>query len=660
MAASDTLPAALEADVPPGRRASAWGGGWARWPVWERDEVLREQAALLRQNFPMTLLASLATALGTLWVMARVADTQATTIWLVLHTAVVCGVYVTLRGIAPFTDPVPQAAARKLIACMAAMGLSWGSLGYVVLYWGDSDSVIYAIGIISTVSSGALGLGAPLYRAYVTYLTCAMGGVMIAVAMAGGPAMWPALFLTSVYYALTCMQARTADRATRRSIALKLDNDRLVSELRAESQRALAAQEAAERADRDKSRFLAAASHDLRQPLHAMGLFLESLHRSPLSDHQRTVLGHAHAASGAAAEMLTTLLDYSRLEAGVVKVHPAPFAVQPLLSALEQEFGVQADTAGLVYRTRETSAAAHADRSLVGLVMHNFISNALRYTASGGVLIACRTRGRRLALEVWDTGAGIPQHQWEDIFREFHQLGNPERDRRKGLGLGLAIVQRLAREMNTSVEVLSQPGRGSVFRLWLDRWQGALEDDGAAAALAPDARRLVGLKVLAIDDDEAVRIGMQSLLHSWGCQCITAESSRDALECLEDIHPDIVPDLIITDFRLRHEETGKQVLQALRAYLGTPVPAIILTGDTSPQRLRDAQSTSALLLHKPVSTSQLREAMVQLITQPAPATLAHLPEDDADDPDYRGDSDHDAASDAPGPRSATANAATGP
>ncbi|WP_298208153.1 hybrid sensor histidine kinase/response regulator [Acidovorax sp.] len=597
-----------------------WG-----WPVWERDEVLREQVALLRQNFPMTLLASLATALGTLWVMDSVADTQAIAVWLATHALVIGGVYLALCSIAPFTDPAPHAA-RKLIACMAAMGLSWGSLGYVVLYWGTPDSVIYAIGIISTVSSGALGLGAPLYRAYVTYLTCAIGGVMMAVALAGGPAMWPALFLTSVYYALTCLQARTADRATRRSIALKLENDRLVSQLRAESQRALAAQEAAEQADRDKSRFLATASHDLRQPLHAMGLFLESLERSPLNDHQRTVLKHAHAASNAAAEMLTTLLDYSRLEAGVVKVRPAAFAVQPLLTALEQEFGAQADTTGLVYRTRETSAAAFADRALVGLVMHNFISNALRYTAKGGVLIACRTRGKRLALEVWDTGAGIPLHQWEDIFKEFHQLGNPERDRRKGLGLGLAIVQRLAREMKTAVELRSLPGRGSVFRLWLDRWQGALEDD---APSAPDATiSLVGLKVLAIDDDEAVRLGMQSLLQSWGCHCLTAESSIDALEALEDVTPDI----IITDFRLRHQETGKQVLQALRTYLGTPVPAIIMTGDTSPQRLRDAQSTSALLLHKPVSTSQLRDAMVQLITRPQPPVVLLDSEPEAAEP----------------------------
>ncbi|WP_369858310.1 response regulator [Acidovorax sp. 69] len=169
--------------------------------------------------------------------------------------------------------------------------------------------------------------------------------------------------------------------------------------------------------------------------------------------------------------------------------------------------------------------------------------------------------------------------------------------------------------MKTSVELRSHPGRGSVFRLWLDCWQGALEDDATPAL---DAHSLVGLKVLAIDDDEAVRMGMQSLLQSWGCQCMTAESSAHALEVLEDVTPDI----IITDFRLRHEETGKHVLQALRAYLGAPVPAIIMTGDTSPQRLRDAQSTSALLLHKPVSTGQLRDAMVQLITRPQPPAIS--------------------------------------
>ena len=158
----------------------------------------------------------------------------------------------------------------------------------------------------------------------------------------------------------------------------------------------------------------------------------------------------------------------------------------------------------------------------------------------------------------------------------------------------------------------------------MDAWDGALEDD---AAPLPEDHSLEGLHVLAIDDDEAVLLGMQSLLQSWGCLCTVASSGTNALERLGDD----TPDLIITDFRLRHEETGKQVLQALRTHLGTAVPAIIMTGDTSPQRLRDAQSTSALLLHKPVSTSQLREAMVQLITQPQPGSAAGSAPDQADE-----------------------------
>lgn len=595
-------------------RAASWHHAWHDALRWDRDEVLAEQVALLRRNFPMTLWASLITSVGTVWIMSLVVPLAPMLWWLASHVAVVALVYLGLRPL-PRADHGPRADARRLTACMAAMGLTWGSLGCVV-WWkgGGTDAVVYAIGILSTVSSGALGLGAPLLRGYVAYLTCAISGVLLALAVVGGPIALPGCVMVFVYYLLTCLHARNHAEAARHSIELKFDNERLVTQLRAQTQCAVQAQAAAELASQDKSRFLAAASHDLRQPLHAMGLFLDTLTRSPLSPQQATVLGHARAASGAAAEMLTTLLDYSRLEAGVVKAHGAPFAVQPLLSALEQEFGVQADAASLVYRTRETSAAALADKALVDLVMRNFISNALRYTHEGGVLIACRPRAGQLALEVWDTGSGIAPEHLEDIFREFHQLGNPERDRRKGLGLGLAIVQRLAREMQTRVEVRSRPGRGSVFRLWLAPWHGALEDE--AAAPPRDGARLAGRHILVIDDDEAVRLGMQSLLESWGCICTCAESAADAIARLRGVPP---PSLIVTDFRLRNEETGKQALQALRGHLQRPVPAIIMTGDTSPQRLRDAQSTAALLLHKPVSTGQLRDALVELLQEQAPA-----------------------------------------
>lgn len=594
----------------------------------ERNEVLAEQAALMRRNFPMTLAASLLTSVGTIWVMSLVIPLQIVLWWFGVHLLVVTGVYRSLQNL-PRAHKTPRQDAWRLTACMAAMGLIWGSLGLVVwAFSNNTDGVIYYVGILSTVSSGALGLGAPMYRAYIVYLSCAVSGALVALLLTPGPVTLPAMGMVGVYYALTCTHAYTLAQAARNSILLRFDNQRLVVELRSQTRHALLAQEKAEQASQDKSHFLAAASHDLRQPLHAMGLFLEALQRSPLNERQALVLGHARSASGAAAEMLSTLLDYSRLEAGVIKARRAPFAVQPLLQALEQEFGVEADSNDLVYRTRETSAAAFADRALVDLVMRNLISNALRYTQRGGVLIACRVRGGRLALEVWDSGAGIAPEHLDDIFKEFHQLGNPERDRRKGLGLGLAIVLRLVTEMGTEVQVQSRPGRGSVFRLWLDNWQGALLLDDAP--VPSDGADLARLRIWVIDDDETVCLAMQTLLHSWGCLCRTAASAEEVMARVQvneySNHGDdgddencwnsaSAPDLIITDFRLRHEQTGRQVLFALRAYWGQDVPAIILTGDTSPQRLRDAQSTAALLLHKPVSSNELRDAMVALVPQ---------------------------------------------
>ncbi|CAB5685464.1 Sensory/regulatory protein RpfC [Delftia tsuruhatensis] len=473
----------------------------------------------------------------------------------------------------------------------------WGWLGWALYLPGQPQLVAFVCIVIAGLSCGTIASFAAFAPA------AAIAQVLLVLPFAArsftvgeGLAQVYGVFALCLF-AVNLYYSRGTYNTLLASVRLRFENAALVEQLKIERDRA-------ETANLAKSRFLAAASHDLRQPLHALGLFLDSLERHAMSPRQATVFGHARSASAAASEMLNTLLDYSRLDAGVVQPHAAPFAVQPLLGALEQEFGVQADAACLVYRTRETTAAALADKVLVDLVMRNLISNALRYTQTGGVLVTCRPREAGLALEVWDTGSGIAEEHQQDIFKEFHQLGNSERDRRKGLGLGLAIVQRLAHAMQARVQVRSRPGRGSVFRLWLPLWSGTLEDEACPAAAATSS--LHGLRILVIDDDEAVRQGMQSLLESWGCRCICAESGADALAGL---HADRSPDVIVTDFRLRNEETGKQALQALRGHLGWPVPAIIMTGDTSPQRLRDAQSTAALLLHKPVSTRQLREAL---------------------------------------------------
>lgn len=229
----------------------------------------------------------------------------------------------------------------------------------------------------------------------------------------------------------------------------------------------LAAKQWSEDANRAKSRFLAAVSHDLRQPIFAQSLFLSTLARTELTSYQREILDNADAAAKSSVTMLNTLLDFSRIEAGVVTPRPQAFRLQPLLNKIEREFWVQAEAKGIRYRSRETSLLVRSDPVLVESILRNLVSNAIRYTERGGLLVACRKREGYAVLEVWDTGIGIAPENQTLIFREFLQLANAEQDRQKGLGLGLAIVDGLARTLGHELSLASRLRRGSVFRLRL-------------------------------------------------------------------------------------------------------------------------------------------------------------------------------------------------
>ena len=380
-----------------------------------------------------------------------------------------------------------------------------------------------------------------------------------------------------------------------------------ISERKQNEAELLAAKQAAEAASLSKSRFFAAASHDLRQPIHAQGLFLDILSRSGLNPHQQQSLDCAIAASQASAEMLNTMLDFSRIEAGVVQPQVVSFRLQPLLNKIEREFARQADVKGLAYRSRETALAADSDPALIELILRNLVSNAIRYTDGGGLLVACRQRDDRVLLEVWDTGIGIESAHQREVFREFHQLGNPERDRRKGLGLGLSIVEGLARTLQHPLLLVSKPGRGSMFRLSLPRGTGVCVD--SAEVLTQHKDQLRDVRVLVVDDDEAVRIGTLQLLRDWGCVAEAAESIEEAL-VLAEKH---VPDVVISDYRLRDQHTGLEAIAALRSVLGQGLPALLITGDTAPDRLREALSSNIPLLHKPVSPDQLHNGLVTVL-----------------------------------------------
>jgi PAS domain S-box-containing protein len=369
------------------------------------------------------------------------------------------------------------------------------------------------------------------------------------------------------------------------------------------------AAEAADQANHSKTRFLAAASHDLRQPLQALGLFVATLAQRPLPDDIRAIVGKIEGSLEALEHLLDTLLDISRLDAGVVEAHCVGFSVQELFKRLALEYVPLAESAGLSMRFVATTAAARSDPALLERILRNLLSNAVRYTDTGGIVVGVRRRGDALRIEVWDTGRGIPLAEQREIFREFHQLGGTPRERRQGLGLGLAIVDRLAALLGHRIELLSMPDRGSVFSV-------VVPANGRAplrkAEVEPEVQDpLNGRFVVVVDDDSIVRDGLRAILEIWGCRVAMAEGQDDAIEAV--LAAEAIPDAIIADYRLRADVTGAQVVRALRALLGEDVPALLITGDTSPERLRQAAGHGLSLLHKPVRPDRLRAALQQLL-----------------------------------------------
>ncbi|MCW2246662.1 signal transduction histidine kinase/ActR/RegA family two-component response regulator [Azospirillum fermentarium] len=362
-----------------------------------------------------------------------------------------------------------------------------------------------------------------------------------------------------------------------------------------------------ERATAAKSRFLASASHDLRQPFQAMRLFLEAL-TVQLDGQQRALqtAGLLGNALQAGEKLLTALLDISTLDAGTVKVAPKTFALDDMILRLADEIRPQAAEKGLSIKVRIQAATADTDPVLLERIIRNLLSNAVRYTRQGAILLAVRPRGGALRVEVWDTGFGIPPEQLDSIFDEFHQLENPSRDPDKGLGLGLAIVRRLSHLLHTPLTVRSTVGRGSLFAVTVPRAaeeEVAAEDNPDSAGALP----LHGTTVLVVDDDAMVLTGLRLSLESWGCTVVFAGDMREVMQAVDGLTEP--PDIILSDLRLPGGVTGFQVIDRVRRLFATTIPAVVLTGETGEAELVEGRRRGCAFLHKPLHPADLRQVL---------------------------------------------------
>ena len=489
-------------------------------------------------------------------------------------------------------------------------GVAWGSLVWIVMGHTSLAEQLLAMASLAGVSGNAVSLLAPVFPLFLSMQLAQLAAMSSRLLTLEDSSFAILSVGCALFVAGQSAQALVAQRTSRESLILRFENFDLIERLKVESENAELARGKAEEANLAKSKFLAAASHDLRQPVHAQELFLEVLTRSDLSDFQHKILNNARAASQASAQMLNTLLDFSRIEAGVIEPQTRSFRLQPLLHKLENELGGQADNKKIVYRCRETQLAVYSDENLLELMLRNLITNAIRYTETGGLLVGCRKRGKKVVIEVFDTGIGIEPSQQREIFQEFHQLGNPERDRLKGLGLGLAITQGLAQSLDHSVTLSSRPGRGSVFRISLPLATSGETSDTLASPKDSQFQTglLQGLRILIIDDDEMVREAMVHLLSDWGCDCKAVEHTSGALELVEQWPAEV----LISDYRLRENHTGANAIAQIREVMGTIIPALIITGDTAPERLREALQSGLKLLHKPISPTDLYQALAKI------------------------------------------------
>ncbi|MBB4361130.1 hypothetical protein GGD65_002152 [Bradyrhizobium sp. CIR18] len=485
-------------------------------------------------------------------------------------------------------------------------GLLWGMLGWVGFR--PEEPILFSF--TAVVLTGLICGTVPSLSAFPPALVGSIVATMLPFTVRsitnGGDISGAYLALLAGLLTINLYYCRTTYRMLHESIRLRLENVELVSHLQEERDRAQAA-------DRAKTRFLAAASHDLRQPIHALSLLIATLaalgHRGVVqSGDARDLAGKAKSIVGNLSALLNGLLDISRLDAGVVTVARETVNLSQLFNQLSNEFAPEAKDRGLDWRVVESRLQVDSDPMMLKRVLGNLLSNAFRYTRSGGVLLGCRRRGASVEIQIWDTGPGIPADQQAMIFEEFVQLQNPARDRTQGLGLGLAIVRRTAALLQHPLKLVSVVDRGSMFSV-------TVPQASAVAPPLPDHSAPpadIAISIMVVEDEGDVLDVMVQLLTLQGHRVYAGRSAAE----VQQIHAEAMAtgdapvDLIVTDYRLGGGATGQDAIEALCAYIGRSLPAIIVTGDTSPARIKEASASGHRILHKPIAGEQLNEAIV--------------------------------------------------
>ena len=485
-------------------------------------------------------------------------------------------------------------------ALAGLLGLAWSASQFLLPVPGDDVTTIMPTWMILTFCAGAIWAGAFYTPALVAMLTCA---ILPAAAwlLAGGPFERAVGLCLLVSFAMMLAIGRQAAKRYRSAVNDKLEIGLLLARQNAYTQRI-------EQLSAERGRFFGAAAHDLRQPLHAMGLYLSLLRDNPGSGERETLVDSLAACAASLDSQFNAIMGVQETSALIARAKVEPVDLAALFERLAVQARPKAAEASLELRVARTSLVADVAPDILERVLNNLLSNALRYTARGGVLIGARRRGEAIAIHVVDTGVGIPEDRRADVFEDFLQLGNPERNRARGFGLGLGIVRRLCAGMGWQIELRSQEGRGSSFVVLVPRARaapGVAAHHAPAPQLAPPSPALGARSVLVVDDDPRVRDAMHKLLARWGVDARFCDTGECALDILARSDPASRWHVLI-DYRLAGAETGLDIAEQIRARFGARASCALITGEVDEALDAHAAELGLVILRKPVEPIRLR------------------------------------------------------
>ncbi len=490
---------------------------------------------------------------------------------------------------------------RRYQVTLFLSALAWGLSAPIVLPHENNLMVTtaWAMALLGMAGLGAQVVSAVLSAIYLWVVPLLLPIVLLMLHRGGVEQVCVAVFVLG-FGSMSAFCAVSLHRLLKTALQTKLDNDALVRALR--QQVVLV-----EQADREKSRFLASASHDLRQPMHALGLFAGALDKHLHGTALQPTVKNMMRAIDALEQSFSAMLDISKLDAGVIEPNLQSFPIRDLFRVLHMHCSGQAEELGLSLRFKPGGKIVTSDPQLLQRVLSNLIHNAIRYTREGGVVVVVRERGGMDSIEVWDTGIGISAEELPRVFDEFYQVTNPGRAGERGRGVGLGLVYLVVLLLGDRQEVDSNPGKGTVFRILLKPTEMADLDSVVLGADTVPSPIEENRTVLLIDDEESIRTGMRELLQTWGYQVLVAGNINEA--CTEVRRHAEVIDLVISDLRLANREDGITAIERVREAYGAPLPALLMTGDTSPEQVKRAHDSGHRVLFKPVRTRDLHSVL---------------------------------------------------